>query len=37
MCVPSIPETQAYVAQIRGLMNGVGDVSGGGLSVRLVA
>ncbi|MEA2166966.1 MAG: hypothetical protein QOF76_266 [Solirubrobacteraceae bacterium] len=36
MCVPAIGETQAYVAQILGLMNGAGDASGGGLSIRLV-
>jgi hypothetical protein len=36
MCVPPYPETTAYVAQILGLMNGAGDASGGGLSVRLV-
>ncbi len=36
MCVPPISETQAYVAQILGLMGGAGDVSGGTLAVRLV-
>ena len=37
MCVPAIAETQAYVTQILGLMNGAGDVSAGaGLSIRLV-
>src|SRR3954466_15275684 len=38
-CVPTIPETQAYVADILGLLNGAGDVLGadaGGLEVRLV-
>jgi soluble lytic murein transglycosylase-like protein len=37
-CVPAIPETQAYVADILGLLNGAGDiaVSSGGLTVRLV-
>jgi hypothetical protein len=37
--VPPIPETQAYVADILGLLNGAGDVLGagaGGLEVRLV-
>jgi hypothetical protein len=40
MCVPPIPETQAYVASILGLLNGAGDPLGagaGGLEVRLVA
>jgi soluble lytic murein transglycosylase-like protein len=37
MCVPAIPETRAYVAAILGLMAGAGDVTGGGLAVRLVA
>lgn len=37
-CVPAIPETQAYVADILGLVNGAGDALGGigGLDVRLV-
>ena len=36
-CVPPIPETQAYVADILGLLNGAGDVLGaGGLQVRVV-
>jgi hypothetical protein len=37
-CVPPIPETQAYVADILGLLNGAGDALGGaqGLEVRLV-
>ena len=40
MCVPPIPETQAYVASILGLLNGAGDPLGAGaagLAVRLVA
>ena len=36
MCVPPITETAGYVARVLGLMNGAGDASGGGLSVRLV-
>jgi soluble lytic murein transglycosylase-like protein len=39
MCVPRIPETQAYVADILGLLDGAGDALGagaGGLIVRLV-
>jgi hypothetical protein len=38
-CVPAIPETQAYVAEILGLLRGAGDVLGVGaarLEVRLV-
>jgi hypothetical protein len=38
-CVPAIPETLAYVADILGLLNGAGDALGaaaGGLTVRLV-
>jgi soluble lytic murein transglycosylase-like protein len=38
-CVPAIPETQAYVADILGLLHGAGDALGagvGGLEVRLV-
>src|SRR3954470_3274318 len=37
-CVPAIPETQAYVADILGLLNGAGDglAGGAGLEVRLV-
>jgi hypothetical protein len=36
-CVPSIPETQGYVARILGLLGGVGETTaGGGLTVRLV-
>jgi hypothetical protein len=34
--VPAIPETQAYVARILGLLGGAGDLTGGGLEVRLV-
>ncbi|HVW17562.1 MAG TPA: transglycosylase SLT domain-containing protein, partial [Solirubrobacteraceae bacterium] len=40
MCVPPIPETQAYVAAILGLLGGAGEPTGlapGGLEVRLVA
>jgi hypothetical protein len=39
MCVPPIPETQAYVAAILGMLNGMGDSAGllsGGLEIRLV-
>jgi hypothetical protein len=38
-CVPEIPETKAYVADILGLLHGAGDALGagaGGLDVRLV-
>ena len=37
-CVPPFAETQAYVADILGLLNGAGDVLAGigGLEVRLV-
>jgi soluble lytic murein transglycosylase-like protein len=38
-CVPEIPETKAYVADILGLLHGAGDALGagaGGLEVRLV-
>jgi len=37
-CVPPIPETQAYVADILGLLNGAGDALGAaaGLDIRLV-
>jgi hypothetical protein len=38
-CIPPIPETQAYVADILGLLQGAGDPSGdgaGALEVRLV-
>jgi soluble lytic murein transglycosylase-like protein len=36
-CVPSIPETQAYVARILGLMGGAGELVTPTLEVRLVA
>jgi Transglycosylase SLT domain/D-alanyl-D-alanine carboxypeptidase len=39
-CVPAIPETQAYVADILGLLNGAGDLAAGaagGPDIRLVA
>jgi soluble lytic murein transglycosylase-like protein len=39
MCVPGIPETRAYVANILGLLNGAGDPLGAaatGLEVRVV-
>jgi hypothetical protein len=40
-CVPSISETQAYVAKILGLMGGagqaIGNALGGGMEVRLVS
>jgi hypothetical protein len=36
-CVPPIPETQAYVARILGLLGGAGDLGAGGLEVRLVS
>ena len=38
--VPAIPETQAYVADILGLLNGAGDVAAAAASgpdIRLVA
>jgi hypothetical protein len=38
-CVPAIPETQSYVADILGMLHGAGDSSGvgaGALEVRLV-
>ena len=38
-CIPAIPETQAYVANILGLLNGAGDPNGAGadaLEIRLV-
>lgn len=38
-CIPPIPETQAYVAAILGMLNGLGDSTGllgGGLQIRLV-
>ena len=40
MCIPPYPETQAYVAAILGMLNGMGDSTGllsGGLTIRLVA
>jgi soluble lytic murein transglycosylase-like protein len=36
-CVPDIPETQAYVARILGLMGGAGELAAPTLEVRLVA
>ena len=36
-CVPSIPETQAYVARILGLMGGAGEAVAPTLEVRLVS
>ena len=35
-CVPSYPETRAYVAKILGLLGGAGEPTGTGLAVRLV-
>jgi hypothetical protein len=38
-CIPPIPETQSYVADILGLLHGAGDPNGdaaGTLEVRLV-
>ena len=35
-CVPSYPETQAYVSRILGLMGGVGAIPPPALEVRLV-
>jgi len=35
-CVPPIAETTAYVARILGLLGGAGDMTGGGMEVRLV-
>jgi hypothetical protein len=35
-CVPDIPETQAYVARILGLMGGAGEIAAPPLEVRLV-
>jgi soluble lytic murein transglycosylase-like protein len=35
-CVPQIPETQAYVARILGLMGGAGELAAPVLEVRLV-
>ena len=36
-CVPDIPETEAYVARILGLMGGAGELVTPTLEVRLVA
>jgi transglycosylase-like protein with SLT domain/D-alanyl-D-alanine carboxypeptidase-like protein len=36
MCIPPIPETQAYVAKILGLLGGVGDIAPPTFDVRLV-
>jgi hypothetical protein len=36
-CVPDIPETQAYVARILGLLGGAGELASPTLEVRLVA
>jgi hypothetical protein len=36
-CVPSIPETQAYVARILGLLGGAGELAAPTLEVRLVS
>jgi Transglycosylase SLT domain/D-alanyl-D-alanine carboxypeptidase len=36
MCVPSYPETQAYVARILGLLGGIGDIAPPSMTVRLV-
>jgi soluble lytic murein transglycosylase-like protein len=36
-CIPPFPETQAYVAEILGLLHGSGDISTPGLTVRLVS
>jgi hypothetical protein len=35
-CIPPFSETRAYVARILGLLGGAGDLSPGGLEVRLV-
>jgi soluble lytic murein transglycosylase-like protein len=35
-CVPSIPETQAYVTRILGLLGGAAQLTGAGLEVRLL-
>ena len=35
-CVPTYPETRAYVAKILGLLGGAGEAVGGGLEVKLV-
>jgi soluble lytic murein transglycosylase-like protein len=36
MCIPSYPETRAYVARILGLLGGAGDLPPPALEVRLV-
>jgi soluble lytic murein transglycosylase-like protein len=36
-CVPAIPETQAYVSRILGLLGGAGAMAMPGFEVRLVA
>ena len=36
-CVPAIPETQAYVARILGLLGGAGEIDAAGMEVRLLA
>jgi hypothetical protein len=36
-CVPDIPETEAYVARILGLLGGAGELAAPSLEVRLVA
>lgn len=36
-CIPAIPETQAYVTRILGLLGGVGAIAAPGFEVRLVA
>jgi D-alanyl-D-alanine dipeptidase len=35
-CIPPRPETRGYVARVLGLLSGAGEVSGGGLEIRLV-
>ena len=35
-CVPPYPETRAYVTKILGLLGGAGELTGGGLEVKLV-
>jgi Transglycosylase SLT domain/D-alanyl-D-alanine carboxypeptidase len=35
-CIPPFPETRAYVAEILGLLHGVGDIGAPSLTVRLV-
>ena len=36
-CVPDIPETEAYVARILGLMGGAGELATPTMAVRLVS